>query len=294
MVGNNVLVQAYLNIHGQTGLTVTKQLQIEDFIRRNKIDILHCQEINIDDNSFSQCHYIKSNFTILPNNAVNKYGTASLVKNIFSPENIKMDTKGRALFFNVDEMLLGNVYLPSGTDGISRTERETYCSETIPQLLMNRKSSGSLGGDLNCIIENKDCTHHPEAKQSPSLARLVRTFSLSDSVRALYPNSNVYSRYYSVGGVIGASRIDRSYHWGDVSTLEAYYLSVSFSDHFAFVTKITLPNMEKFLAPESRPLFKTSPEVVHDSIFKLRLHTQMEEWQQVKNRGLFIMVGVYC
>ena len=124
MVGNNVLIQAFLNIHGQSGLNVAKQLQIEDFIRRNKVDILHCQEINIDDDSFSQCYYIKSNFNILPNNAVNKYGTASLVKNTFSVENIKMDTKGRAIFFNINGMTLGNIYLPSGTDGISRAERE--------------------------------------------------------------------------------------------------------------------------------------------------------------------------
>ena len=71
MVGNNILVQAFINIHGQTGLTLAKQSQIEDFICRNRVDILHCQEINIDDDSFSQCNYIKSNFNILPNNAVN-------------------------------------------------------------------------------------------------------------------------------------------------------------------------------------------------------------------------------
>ena len=289
MVGNNVLIQAFLNIHGQSGLNVAKQLQIEDFIRRNKVDILHCQEINIDDDSFSQCYYIKSNFNILPNNAVNKYGTASLVKNTFSVENIKMDTKGRAIFFNINGMTLGNIYLPSGTDGISRAERENMCSETIPQLLVNRQANGSFGGDLNCVIDNRDCTHHPEAKQSPSLARLVRTFVLSDSFRAVHPSSNVYSRYYSAGGIIGASRLDRSYHWGDINTLEAFYVSVAFSDHFAYVTKITLPNLENLLSPETRPLFKISPEVVNDNIFKLRLHSEMKEWQQVKDRGLSVM-----
>ena len=56
MGGQNSLIQAYLNVHGQTGLPVTKQKQIEDFIRRNKIDILHCPEINIDEETFSQCN----------------------------------------------------------------------------------------------------------------------------------------------------------------------------------------------------------------------------------------------
>ena len=139
---NNVLIQAYLNVHGQTGLPVTKQKQIEDFIRRNRIDILHCQEINIDEESFSHCNFINSNYNILQNNAVNKYGTATLVKNVFTPENVRMDTMGRAIFFNIEDLTLGNVYLHSGTDGISRGGRESYCIVTLPQLLLNRKANG--------------------------------------------------------------------------------------------------------------------------------------------------------
>ena len=80
---NNVLIQAYLNIHGQTGLPVTKQKQIEDFMRRNQIDILHCQEIHIDEESFSQCNFITSNYNIIQNNALNKYGKATIVQNIY-------------------------------------------------------------------------------------------------------------------------------------------------------------------------------------------------------------------
>ena len=41
-----------MNIHGQTGLDESKQAQIENFIKSYKIDILNCQEINIDENSF--------------------------------------------------------------------------------------------------------------------------------------------------------------------------------------------------------------------------------------------------
>ena len=287
MVGNNILVQAFINIHGQTGLTLAKQSQIEDFICRNRVDILHCQEINIDDDSFSQCNYIKSNFNILPNNAVNKYGTASLVKNIFTAENIRKDSNGRAIFFNINGLSIGNVYLPSGTDGVSRADRENYCSEKIPQLLINRKSSGTWGGDLNCVTEAIDCTHNSEAKNSPSLGRLVRAFSQYDSYRTLHPTAKSFSRFYKRGGgEIGASRIDRCYHWGDLSIVSAEYVSVAFSDHFAFVIKITLPDFDKFLAPESRPLFKTSPEVVHDNIFKERLINEMLVWRQVKDRGL--------
>ena len=73
---NKTLTIAYLNVHGQSGMPVTKQKQIEDFISRNNIDILHTQEIHIEDETFSQCNYILSNYSIIQNNALNKYGTA--------------------------------------------------------------------------------------------------------------------------------------------------------------------------------------------------------------------------
>ena len=166
---------------------MTKQKQIEDFIRRNKVDVLHCQEINIDEDSFSQCNFITSNFSVLQNNALNKYGTATLIRNVFTPENVRMDTSGRAIFFNIENITLGNVYIHSGTDGLSRGARENYCSETIPQLLMNRKDSGCWGGDLNCVTRATDCTHNPESKLSPSLTRLINTLNQSDSFRWEHP-----------------------------------------------------------------------------------------------------------
>ena len=49
-----ILTVAFINIRGQSGLTIRKQLQIESFIRYNKCDIINLQEINIDDESFCQ------------------------------------------------------------------------------------------------------------------------------------------------------------------------------------------------------------------------------------------------
>ena len=121
---SNILTIAHLNIHGQSGLQIPKQKQIEDFIKFNNIDILHCQEINISDESFEGCNYIKSCFNIIQNNATNKYGTASIVKNFLKVENVKMDTRGRAIIFDISNFTTGNVYLQSGTDGNSRGQRE--------------------------------------------------------------------------------------------------------------------------------------------------------------------------
>ena len=91
----NSLVISYLNIHGQTGLQFDKQLQIEEFVKYSRSDIIHLQEIDIQDDTFNECNFIKSNFTVITNNAGNKYGTASLVKNDLPVENIMCDTAGR-------------------------------------------------------------------------------------------------------------------------------------------------------------------------------------------------------
>jgi exonuclease III len=133
----NYLTIAYLNIHGQSGLNLSKQKQIQDFLKNNFIDILHCQEINIEEDSFSQCNLISSSYNIIQNNSLNKYGTATFIRSDFNAENIKMDTQGRAIFFTIEKMTFGNLYLHSGTDAQSRGNREQFISETVPQLMTN-------------------------------------------------------------------------------------------------------------------------------------------------------------
>ena len=60
----NVFTLAYLNIHGQTRIKLDKQLQIEEFLQHNNIDVLHCQEKNISEDTFSNCHLIDSPTTL--------------------------------------------------------------------------------------------------------------------------------------------------------------------------------------------------------------------------------------
>ena len=82
-----------MNIRGQTGLNVEKQLQIEHFIQQNSIDILHCQEIDISEDTFEECNYINSTFDIISINSPNMYGTASLVKNELSTPSSNSSSK---------------------------------------------------------------------------------------------------------------------------------------------------------------------------------------------------------
>ena len=180
---------AYINIRGQTGLDFAKQVQIEHFLKFYNVDILNCQEINITSETFEHCDYISSTYNIISNNARNKYGTCCLVSNNFQVENIKNHTNGRAIVFDIDNITFGNVYLPSGNEQTMRNSRENYSAEILPQLLINYKDGGCIGGDWNCIIKDVDATRNEAQKISPSLKRLVRNFRWSDSFRHLHPQS---------------------------------------------------------------------------------------------------------
>ena len=140
------LVISYLSLRGQTGLQVEKQFQVENFIKENHCDILHLQEAQIYEDTFSSCNFITNNFSLIVNNAENKYGTASIVKNDLTVENVMCDTKGRVLIFDIAGVTFGNLYLPSGTDATSRSSRGNQFGEIIPQILVHRKSLGCMGG----------------------------------------------------------------------------------------------------------------------------------------------------
>ena len=278
----NTLTVSYLNIKGQTGFPTEKQFQIENLLKFSSSDILHLQETHIDDDTFEQCSFIKANYFVIPNNAANKYGTASLVKNDLHVENICTDTSGRIIIFEVCGVTFGNFYLPSGTDGATRAQRENYFGEKIPNMMVNSKPSGCIGGDFNCIISKEDATNNPETKHSPCLSRLVKAFNWSDSYRVLHHHTKAFSRYYVVNGISGASRIDRQYHWGEISILSAEYIPVAFSDHFGHIVKMKVPDpLSRLICPKSRPIFKVKEEVAFDREFQDRVKSSMEEWGNV-------------
>ena len=73
------------------------------------------------------------------------------------------------------------------------------------------------------------------------------------------------------------------YYHGNLKILEAFYVGLAFSDHFALIVKIKLPeNMSKKLSPKSKPLFKSSPQVVRDPIFQDSLKKQIKIWREIK------------
>ena len=197
---------------------------------------------------------------------------------------MRCDTEGRVLIFDIGQLTFGNLYFNSGTDSNSRAGREKICSEVLPNLLINSKENGCVGGDLNCIIEKKDATKYPEAKMSNCLKRLVKLKNWNDSFRVLHPTSQQYSRFYENARAEGASRIDRCYHFGSLEIVQAIYVPVAFSDHFAHVVEFMVPdNLSSILSPKCRPSFKIRAEVIRDKIFKDRLEVAMQMWMRVRS-----------
>ena len=282
----------YLNLRAQTGFGTTKQAQVEHFVKQHMFDILHLQEAQILEDSFENCDYITGNYSILTNNARNPYGTASLVALSLEPRNIKLDTQGRVIVFDIGDVTFANVYLPSGNDAVMRNLREDYLSLSIPQLLINRKDNGCIGGDWNCITDDLDATKNHAQKRSPSLKRVINTFSWSDNYRQLHKNKTIYSRYYASNlHGNGATRIDRQYSWGnDIQIVSAIYTSIAVSDHLAQIYTMRTPaSINKSMSPKHKPLFKSKPEVITDAIFKERLASKLMEWEQVREAGANII-----
>ena len=288
---NRALTVAFMNIQRQTKLPLTKQLQIEDFVKQNKVDILHIQEIEICEESFCDCNFLSESFNILSNNSENGYGTASLIRADLEYTNVKFDTAGRAIVFDIGETSFGNFYAHSGTDNISRSNRENYFSEIIPSLLVSCKTSGCMGGDFNSITEKIDATAHPAAKMSPSFKRLTQTFNWKDSYRHLHPSFRQYSRYFENTRGEGATRIDRSYHYGDIEINYASYKPLAFSDHHAHIINITLPTQfSRLSCPRGNYTFRIKAEVVNDPLFQDRLREALLGWLNIKSFGLDVLV----
>ena len=263
MAGNErTLRVAFLNVCGQTKLPVSKQMQIEDFIKQHRLDILHLQEVDVNNNTFESCAFISSCFTIIPNNSPTQYGTATLVKNEIVVENIQFDSSGRIIVFKACGLTHVNLYLPSGCSQLAKSGREEYCAAVLPQLLLHRADLGYIGGDFNCITDRRDCSANASSKMSSSLKRLVVALDMSDAYRILHPQGSANSHYYTLhssitsvqvpGGNPGASparpspcpsrssssspgpavdlppgkqghtRIDRCYLWGSLSVCLLY------------------------------------------------------------------------
>ena len=281
---------AYLNIMGQSKLTIAKQNQIEYFIKAHDLDILHLQESFIEESTFETCNFIRDNYQILFINNESRYGVCSIVHNSLPTTNEIYHPSGRLLSFNVGNFSFINLYLPSGTDNPTKGARENLLGEALPNLLIHTKQTGICGGDFNCIATKQDTTTNHEQKISPNLKRLISIKGWEDTFRQLHPKQSCFSHYYkrtSAEGTQtqGASRLDRSYTWGQCKIVSASYESVAFTDHFAHLVKISggPKNNTRLETLNHKPNFKISPEVAKDESFIENVKFIIQDWRKIKH-----------
>ena len=113
---------------------------------------------------------------------------------------------------------------------------------------------------------------------------MIKLKDWHDSFRTLHPDSESFSRYYENVRGEGATRIDRSYHFGNLKVVEAKYLPIAFSDHLSLLIKVAVPDtLSRAINPKCRPSFRLTPEVVKDKLFKERLGKAMESYRRVKD-----------
>ena len=96
-------------------MNLSKLLQLEELLKSQKFAVIFFQESHIQDTTFENCPFIKSNYQLLINNSSTGYGTSALVNNSLKIENVKALPGGRILYFEINKTSFVNVYLPSGT-----------------------------------------------------------------------------------------------------------------------------------------------------------------------------------
>ena len=282
----NVLKVAFLNIQGQLKFTQARKDQIEHVIKSNQLDVLHLQETNICDGEFDLCHHISNNFQIIAQNNESGFGVCSLIHKRFVIENLFLHPSGRILCFDIEDLTLVNVYLPSGSE--AKQDRENLIGQDIPNLLLHRRK-GLVGGDWNAITAPIDCTNLPDPKMSPNLKKLIKISGWSDTFRTLHPKKVAFSHFYSrnmgdSGLSQGASRLDRSYSWGEVSTISSTYLGAGFSDHLIHKVELAVSSSLFPVEPVYKPFFKINPLTAKDPAFKEKVRLLTADWEVTKGR----------
>ena len=283
------LAIGYLNIQGQSRLNQAKQNQLDHILKEYKCDILHLQETNILEDTFELCPHIANNYQILAQNNEIGFGTCSLVHNKLEVSNEVLHPNGRLISFDVGSSTMLNIYAPSGSDFNAKNQREDLFGHILPNVMLGRKNAGVAGGDWNTVNDPLDCTNFNPAKASPNLKKLTTLLNWKDTFRELHPHTKAYSHTYNrnmadLGIVQGASRLDRSYTWGRVNTIDSQYVSVSFSDHFLHLVTVELPEPFETKIHQCPPFFKISPEVAKDEDFKIKVEQIIKDWSKVKEK----------
>ena len=269
---NRFLTVGSLNLRGQLTLGHSRILQLEDFVKQFKIDVLNLQETDLKDDVFQDNDFLFSNYELIINNSPKKFGTAVLIKNDLQYDNIKMDTEGRLISYDLTDLNITgcNIYLQCGLLKEHRENRDLYSSKIIPEILHNRKHGSFITGDWNCIVSKLETTINAGNKISTVTQKMLSTLGLVDSFRKIFPKDDKTMSFYYQHPSPGASRLDRIYHT-NLEIASIGYLPCSLSDHMALVCSYHVPDDRATRLPKNKPYQKISEEVSKDKVFNIRL-----------------------
>jgi exonuclease III len=119
-------------------------------VRIHESDILFLQEIVA--NRMGPIHGYNTDYNI----GRDLRGTALIVKERIHLTSIEKLPTGRAIATQYHQMLLSNIYVPSGSN--ARREREYFLNTEIIYLLRHAPTYVILGGYFDCVLDPLDCT----------------------------------------------------------------------------------------------------------------------------------------
>jgi len=230
---------------------ISSQMKIKmltNFLLSQDIDIALLQEVANNDLS------IIYGYSAHINEGTEERGTAILMKEGISVNNIKKLPSGRGITGLFEGTWLINVYAPSGAE--KRHERENFFTNELAYLLPTGPKEILLAGDFKCVITPADCTGSPNLSKalSATLAGLPLHDAWEQASKLLqYTNS-------------GATRIDRIYLTDQLKTRKqgAETIIAPFSDHLAVAVPLTYSHQTNL---RKRRLWEMNISLLDDNIF---------------------------
>ena len=250
-----------------------KQLQLIDYMKMNKIDILLLQEHNIRYKN-KLCNEILDLYHVTINLSIAQKGGTAIIINKKLPvkiinQELSADSRITSIKIRLYSQILKiiNIYAPSGSDN---RERDEIFQNDLLFYLRNYINNTILAGDWNCITLNRD-SESRNMQISKTLKNLITQIQFKDAW--ISKKNNI--EYTYVRNNYG-SRLDRIYVKEIVNYItDINVKNVSFSDHSSVIMNLEIPNIPKI----GRYYWKLNVELLERDDIKEKFK---DEWQKMK------------
>lgn len=255
-----------ININNITNQTKIAMLQ--SFVRSTELDVIFLQEVENSDLDLP-------GFDIVFNIDERKRGTAIAVKHPLHYENIHRSIDARLISIKVGGVTFINVYAPAGAQ--NKSTREIFFNTTVAHYLQHSSETIVLGGDFNSVVNVADSTgssnYSPMLKRLMSASKLIDTWSIRNKNRVEFS----YVRTDS------ASRLDRILVRDTMQpwVRNAYFTANAFSDHKAYVMRITLPSIGRTVG---RGVWRLMPQILDEPDTMTELERKWVYWVRCRRQ----------